>query len=671
MLTALQPIIDFVFSPRMVVGLVWTGMAAITVALFVLMRTRWGHEQPLRKCVVLSLFVHLLFIAYATTVHIVRSHPGRGRGHGTAIKVTDLIGYDTVDAKGAEDGRDGGREKAPWDAPTESPRVEPKLVDVPPDDSREPIDEIVPVEAAAAPTLPHMIVGAHNELPLAPPETTITVPTSAPEPIDVATSEPAPAAQAPVDARPSELEQPPEISAPTAIDKPNAAAVAALATASAAALATDINSTATNDALLAGETVTRTESPLPAHEADIGVLVAVRPRPVVTAVPPPAPRDPNAPLSAYEVPEMYRERSAANRLRIAESYGGSAQTEAAVNAALDWLAKHQSADGRWDASDHGGGRETHTLGQDRKQAGAQADTGVTGLALLTFLAAGHTHQSGGHADVVKRGIDFLIASQGPDGNLAGNAETFAHMYCHGMATLSLCEASAMTGDKRLASPVRRAIAYTIAAQNLATGGWRYKPPYPRGERGDTSQLGWQLMALKSAEYSGLPIPESTRQGIVRYLNSVSAGTSGGLASYRPEERPTHSMTAEALVCREFLDLLVAGAGDEARDFLLGQLPGQGTPNFYYWYYGTLAMFRMQGPRWVKWNEAVSTALVNSQSTSGDASGSWDPDPLWGGYGGRVFSTSLGALCLEVYYRYLPLYNTGGGEATARRQKPVN
>ncbi len=174
------------------------------------------------------------------------------------------------------------------------------------------------------------------------------------------------------------------------------------------------------------------------------------------------------------------------------------------------------------------------------------------------------------------------------------------------------------------------------------------------------------MALKSAEFSGLPIPESTRQGIIRYLNSVSSGTSGGLASYRPEERPTHSMTAEALVCREFLDLPLTGGSDEARDFLLGQLPGQGTPNLYYWYYGTLAMFRLQGPRWVKWNEAISTTLTTSQITAGSASGSWDPDPLWGGYGGRVFSTSLGALCLEVYYRYLPIYNAVGGEATAGR-----
>lgn len=661
-----QPLLDLLLSPRVVVGLVWSGVAAITVALVILMRTRWGHEQPLRKCVILSLFAHLLFIAYATTVHIVRSHPGgHGRGHGTAIRITDLVGYDTVDAPGIANGQDGGHETAPWDAPSESPPVDPQLVEAPLDESLKPLDSAVPIAAAPAIAIP-TIAHAHEEPPIAAPETSHAAPQVAPEPIEVAAqTEPA---AAPVDVRPSSLDPLPEAAA-VAASAAAAVDTAPRIDAPAAAPLADVNSMATDDALLAGQTTARTASAVPAEEADFGPLVAIRPRPTVTAAKPTEnPDAPAAPEGAHVVPEMYRERAAANRLRIAESYGGSAQTEAAVNAALDWLVKHQAADGRWDASDHGAGRETLTHGHDRKSAGAQADTGLTGLALLAFLGSGHTHQSGAHAATVKRGIDFLLSSQAADGNLAGNAELFAHMYCHGMATLALCEASAMTGDENLARPVRRAIAYTVAAQNLATGGWRYKPPYPRGERGDTSQLGWQLMALKSAEFSGVAIPERTRQGIIRYLNSVSSGTSGGLASYRPEEQATHSMTAEALVCREFLDLPVAGAGDEARDFLLGQLPGQGAPNFYYWYYGTLAMFRLQGPRWVKWNEAVSTALVNSQVGSGDGSGSWDPDPLWGGYGGRVFSTSLGALCLEVYYRYLPLYNAVGGEATAGRLK---
>ena len=125
------------------------------------------------------------------------------------------------------------------------------------------------------------------------------------------------------------------------------------------------------------------------------------------------------------------------------------------------------------------------------------------------------------------------------------------------------------------------------------------------------------------------------------------------------------MTAEALVCREFFGLSLVGAGNEAGDFLLTQLPGKGPSNFYYWYYGTLAMFQLQGDRWTKWNEAVTGALTRSQRGEGDAGGSWDPDPLWGGYGGRVFSTALGTLCLEVYYRYLPLYGV-----TAGREKSV-
>jgi len=78
------------------------------------------------------------------------------------------------------------------------------------------------------------------------------------------------------------------------------------------------------------------------------------------------------------------------------------------------------------------------------------------------------------------------------------------------------------------------------------------------------------------------------------------------------------------------------------------------------------MFQLQGPRWMTWNNAVSRVLTHSQRPDGDAAGSWDPDPLWGGYGGRVFSTSLGTLCLEVYYRYLPLYTvTAGREKSAK------
>jgi hypothetical protein len=116
------------------------------------------------------------------------------------------------------------------------------------------------------------------------------------------------------------------------------------------------------------------------------------------------------------------------------------------------------------------------------------------------------------------------------------------------------------------------------------------------------------------------------------------------------------MTAEALCCRFFLRTNPADSlRTEATEFLSGQLPA-GPPNLYYWYYGTLAMFQNQGDGWEQWNAALQNQLLGSQQTQGDLAGSWSPDTLWGGYGGRVYSTAMATLCLEVYYRYLPIYD---------------
>ncbi len=353
------------------------------------------------------------------------------------------------------------------------------------------------------------------------------------------------------------------------------------------------------------------------------------------------------------VPDAYRLRVAPDRAGVAQSRGGTAETEAAVKAALRWLADNQSANGRWDAKTHGGGRETNVAGRDRGGAGGTADSAVTGLALLAFLASGHTHLDGPYREDIRRGLEYLIRIQAPDGNLGGQAATFEFMYCHAMAACALSEAYGMTRDSRLREPVRRAVGYTVRAQDPVGGGWRYKP----GDAGDTSQLGWQLMALKSAELAGIPIPDTTRQGVIRYLQSVSSGTYGGRAAYRPSEQPSRSMTAESLFCWQLLGLpRQHPAGGEAADYVLEETPGEGTYNLYYWYYATLSMYQLHDAHWQRWNNALRAALLSRQvHQKGPLAGSWDTSDLWGSYGGRVYTTALATLTLEVYYRFLPLY----------------
>lgn len=371
--------------------------------------------------------------------------------------------------------------------------------------------------------------------------------------------------------------------------------------------------------------------------------------------------------SPARVPAPYQLRMAANRGVEGQKRGATESSEQAVQAALRWLASHQAPSGAWIASQFGAGHEQRILGRDRGGAGAGADTGMTGLALLAFLAAGHTTQSGDYRDNVARGLQFLLASQGADGNLAGGASDFAAMYCHAMATLALSEAAGMTADPQLREPVRRALDYTLGMQNPTTGGWRYH----RGDDGDTSQLGWQLMALKSGQLLGLPIPESAWQGARRYLRTVSSGMHGGLAAYRPGQRPSFAMTAEALLCRQLLGLSADSAtASEAADHLLRELPGQSEPaNLYYWYYGTMALYQLQGPQWPEWNAALQQTLLARQCSEGPDAGSWDTNTLWGGYGGRVYTTAIATLSLKVYYRYLPLLGREPQRAAAVAQRP--
>ena len=406
------------------------------------------------------------------------------------------------------------------------------------------------------------------------------------------------------------------------------------------------------------ETIPETKTPAPEAETTAepqGEQVAT-----VSDPEPPAPVQVETTLDTGEVatPQPYINRQRSDRLGFVIREGGSRETEAAVRAALEWLAAAQSSDGSWKALEFGAGQERNVLGHNRQGAGTKADTGISSLAVLAFLGAGYTHQAGDYEVTLVDGLEFLIASQAADGNLGGSATRYAHMYCHSMSTFALAEAMAQSGDPRLRDAVRRAINYTLRAQHPTAGGWRYRS----GQEGDTSQLGWQLMALRSAELAGLDVPSQTWTRAERFLRSVRRGAAGGLAAYTPHSKASRPMTAEALYCRQLLAASIGGtvgtaAAEEAAQHLLSELPGHGQPNLYYWYYATLALHHQQdvssiaSRAWKEWNSAMKQTLVSSQVIRGPEAGSWSPNTMWGGYGGRVYSTALAALCLEVYYRY--------------------
>ena len=232
------------------------------------------------------------------------------------------------------------------------------------------------------------------------------------------------------------------------------------------------------------------------------------------------------------------------------------------------------------------------------------------MGLLPFLAAGQTHKSKGpYKDHILKGVHWLIAQQQPDGNLAKNCNPV--MYSHGLATIALCEAYGLTDDKDVGRAAQGAVNFILKAQNQADGGWRYNP----GDPGDTSVVGWQLMALKSAHMAGLDVGGQSQgsafAGTSKWLDSVAVHD-GTEYSYQPGQGPSNTMTSVGLLCRQYL-----GPGDNpmltgGMAYLMNHLPDEGFPNIYYWYYATQVMHNMNGYEWDTWNRKMRELLVRTQ-----------------------------------------------------------
>jgi hypothetical protein len=366
--------------------------------------------------------------------------------------------------------------------------------------------------------------------------------------------------------------------------------------------------------------------------------------------------------------EGFGGRGTGHRQEMLGRIGGTKRTENAVIAALDWFARHRNANGSWSLSRF----SAHCNGNPCTGPGsADSDVAATSLSLLTFLAAGETHKTHGpYQPIVNQGLFWLIKHQTRNGNLAVDSPT-APMYAHALATITLCEAYGMTKDQKVGDAAALAVLYIEAAQNQATGGWRYVPQDPSG--GDTSALGWQIMALHSAQLAGVPVTRVTLENSKHWLASVCKGNYRGLYSYQDFKEPTPTMTAIGMLSWQYLGMRPDDpAMVEGKQYLLEHPPDNGRRDTYYWYYGTQAMHNLLGHDWDAWNRQMRKTLIESQCHQGCAAGSWDPEnptlDTWGAQGGRIVTTAFSTLTLEIYYRYLPLYQSGG--STSDRPTPA-
>jgi hypothetical protein len=351
-------------------------------------------------------------------------------------------------------------------------------------------------------------------------------------------------------------------------------------------------------------------------------------------------------------------RSGATREFALRDGGGTKESEAAVTRGLQWLVRHQMADGRWLLDD-----------QRFKDKGSSAnDIAGTAFGLLPLLGAGKTHKAAKdnpYDKPIEKGLLFLIRKQDKRTGYFGGG-----MYAHGLASIAVCEAYGLSQDPNLRRPAQMAINYIVNAQHDSpAGGWRYSP----GEVGDTSVVGWQVMALKSAQMAGLDVPEVTMRKAQRFIDSVCVESNEGYKYLAKDNDATPTMSAVGLLCRQYLQSwgpqnlrMIKGVDNHLK--AVGPKPR----DMYYSYYATQVMHHFGGQAWKDWNEKMRDGLLKEQDKGSNPiyNGSWlstGAGPHIGA-GGRLMHTSLCLLTLEVYYRHLPLYYREAGEKNMAAQK---
>jgi len=329
------------------------------------------------------------------------------------------------------------------------------------------------------------------------------------------------------------------------------------------------------------------------------------------------------------------------------AYGGTATTEEAVLRGLQWLARQQRKDGAWSLC----GPYSDGVREDFEN-----EVAATAMALIAFQGAGNTHRRGQFRTQVERGWQWLLKQQDSEGSFFQTGPFNHRFYTNGLCGIALCELYGMTKDGTFREPAERLIQHLLRSQS-PEGGWRYSPQADS----DLSVTGWILMALQSARMAGLEVPQDTFRKIERFLDRVSH-SGGSQYSYQRGDDPTLAMTAEGLLCRQYLGWrrndprLIEGVA-----FLTQpqNLIDYDNPNVYYWYYATQVCHHMEGDAWRKWNERMRQAVPAHQVKSGPEAGSWDPlkprPDAWAEHGGRLYVTCLSIYMLEVYYRHLPLY----------------
>jgi hypothetical protein len=325
-------------------------------------------------------------------------------------------------------------------------------------------------------------------------------------------------------------------------------------------------------------------------------------------------------------------------------------TQAAIDRGLAFLAQGQGNDGS--LADRVGGTAA----------------GITGLAGLALMAAGHQPGRGRYGKNVSRAVDNVVAlANGPnpgflasgDAQHAGRAGNHpSAMYSHGFASLFLAEVCGMMPEgarqKKVRGVLEQATAFSVAAQNKE-GGWRYEPRAPFADVSVTVAI---MMALRAARNAGVFVRKDKVRAGSEYIRGCQMAD-GGFSYFKGQGFSAFARTAAAIVGLYSASVpedekANAKAVERGLRYLQQFIPGRQfnqrevPPQHYYYgqYYAALAMWTAGGDYWRTWFPAIRDELLGRARVGG---GTWTDQ-----WHGAAYATAMSLIILQLPNNYLPI-----------------
>jgi hypothetical protein len=281
--------------------------------------------------------------------------------------------------------------------------------------------------------------------------------------------------------------------------------------------------------------------------------------------------------------------------------------------------------------------------------GGQNGPGITGMALMVFLASGEDPNFGPYSNNVRKALRSIINAQDAQTGIMGNA-----MYHHGFAMLGLAEAYGAVdertlwpdgkGPRTIGQALELAVRAAITSQKKnPNGAWRYSPD---ATDADTSVSGAVFVGLLAARNAGVEVPdEAINKAIAYYISMTSPSGEvaySGIGGFGESLARSSIATLVYAVARR-KDLKQYGA---ALDYLKQRLEqtAMAYPE-YGRYYEAQALFQGDIFAWEKWNKLLIRQLKQMQRPDGSIPGQF----------GNDVGTSLSLLALALNYRFLPIY----------------